>query len=85
MQDITSLKGPVEKLGDDLVLRIPLEAGGDRLVECSKGIGEVHGAFLEVVIPTWLAEKLGITEGSWVSVDNANGKFNLRPLVDPVQ
>ncbi len=81
-RDVTSLQGPVEKIDGKLTLLIPLEAGGDEFVECSRGIGEVDGEYLRIVIPEWLASKLGIQEGTLVSVNNANGKFNMQPI-DP--
>jgi len=80
MENITSLKGPVESVDGRLVLRIPLAAGGSQLVECSRGIGEVEGECLNVSIPAWLAEKLGIQAGSHVRVDNHDGKFNIHPV-----
>ncbi len=78
MAKFTSLRGPVESIDGKLMLRIPLEAGGSEFVACSRGIGEIDGAFLTIEIKDWLAEKLGITEGCFVSIDNANGKFNIR-------
>lgn len=84
MQDdeITSLEGPVEMVNRQLMLLIPLSAGGDRFIECARGIGEIEGDYLKVVIPDWLAETLKIQEGSQVTVDNKDGKFNIHP-VDP--
>jgi hypothetical protein len=49
------------------------------LVACSRGIGEVNGDFLSIHIKDWLAERLGMSEGSTVVVDNASGTFNIRP------
>jgi hypothetical protein len=72
----------VEKIDGKLILRIPLEAGGSELLECSRGISEVEGDYLKILIPEWLAGVLRIDEGSLVSVDNANDKFNIHP-VDP--
>jgi hypothetical protein len=77
VENVTSLRGPVEKIGGKLILRIPLEAGGSELLECSRGISEVEGDYLKILIPEWLAGVLRIDEGSLVSVDNANGKFNI--------
>ena len=37
---------------------------------------------MKITIPEWLAGVLRIDEGSVVSVDNANGKFNIHPI-DP--
>ncbi len=82
--EVTSLTGPVEKVDGKLMLRIPLGTGGDQFIECARGISEVDGAYINVTIPDWLAAKLGITEGSVVSVDNENGKFNIT-LVPPHQ
>lgn len=78
MDDVTRVEGPVELLDGKLTLMIPLDAGGAEFLDCSRGIGVVENEFLRVTIPDWLAAKLGIYEGTLVSVDNANGKFNLR-------
>ncbi len=78
--DVTSLRGPVEKIDGQLTLLIPLEAGGDQLIDCSRGISEIQGKFLKIVIPDWLAGRLRIEEGDLVSIDNANGKLNIRPV-----
>jgi hypothetical protein len=80
--DIISLQGPVEKIEGKLVLRIPLEAGGSELIECSRGISEVEKDYLKITIPEWLAGMLRIDEGSLVSVDNRNGRCNIHPM-DP--
>ena len=77
MGDVVSLQGPVEKIGGKLVLRIPLSAGGEELIQCSRGISEIEDDFLKIVIPDWLAAKLAISEGSLVQVDNREGKFNM--------
>ena len=77
--EVTSLGGPVERVDGRLVLHIPLAAGGSALINCSRGIGRVEEDMLIVTIPDWLAEQLGITEGSAVIVDNRNGKFNITP------
>jgi len=81
-ENFTSLQGPVEKTDGKLVLYIPLSAGGNQFIECSKGIFEVEGEFLKIVIPEWLAGMLRIEDGSLVKVDNKDGKFNIHP-VDP--
>lgn len=77
MDDFISIKGPVECVDGDLVLRIPLDEGGYELVPVAGRIGEVKDGCLCVVIRPWLAEKLGIREGSLVFVDNKNGKFTI--------
>jgi hypothetical protein len=78
--DVYSLQGPIEKVDGKLVLRIPLEAGGDEFVECSKGISDVRDGCLVIEIRDWLADKLRVEEGDLVNIDNANGKFNIRPV-----
>jgi hypothetical protein len=60
-----------------IAILIPLEAGGAVLAPLAKGIGEIDGDFLKVVIRPWLAEKLRTVAGSLVIVDNANGKFTI--------
>ena len=82
--NITSLQGPVEKIGEKLVLRIPLEAGGSELIECSRGISEIDGEFLRITFPEWLAGMLRIDNGNIVNVNNRNGKCNIQP-VNPQQ
>ena len=82
-EDVTSLEGPVEKIDGKLMLLIPLGAGGGRLIECSRGIAEIEGDLLKIVIQDWLADLLRIQAGSRVSVDNKDGKFNIHPL-DPM-
>lgn len=79
MTDIISLQGPVESIDGKLMLRIPLDAGGAELVECSRGIGQPDEEFLNIVIQPWLATTLNVHEGSIVTVDNRDGKFNIHP------
>ena len=70
---IISVQGPVEKIEGKLVLRIPLEAGGSELIECSRGISQVEKDYLKITIPEWLAGMLRIGAGRLLSVDNRNG------------
>jgi hypothetical protein len=79
MTDIISLQGPIESIDGKLMLRIPLDAGGAELVECSRGIGQTDEDFLNVIIQPWLATTLNVHEGSIVTVDNRDGKFNIHP------
>ena len=81
MADVISLSGPVESLNGGLVLMIPLDAGGSELAEVARGIGVIDGEFLRITIPQWLAKKFGLREGSMVSVNNLDGKFNILPDV----
>jgi formylmethanofuran dehydrogenase subunit D len=77
MSDIISLEGPLELMDGELVVCIPLNAGGDKFVALTKQIGRVVGENLVIVIKPWLAEKLSVSEGSLVVVDNRYGKFNI--------
>ncbi len=61
------------------MLRIPLSAGGNLLEECTRGISVVHDDMLCIEIKDWLAQKLSLSETSVVTVDNADGKFNIHP------
>ena len=79
MEEVMSLEGPGLKIDGELVLIIPLSAGGDALQECSRGISEVQGDFLKIVIPEWLAGMLRIEEGDLVCVEDADGKFHITP------
>ena len=71
------IEGVVERLDGELALKIPLDVGGRGLAPLTSGIGAVIGDHLIVVIKPWLAEQLRISEGSYVEVDNANGKFTI--------
>jgi len=77
MNEITSIKGPVQAIDGKLTLLIPLDAGGDELIQCTQGIGEVQGESLRIVIPDWLADKIGLYDGCLVHIDNRDGKFNM--------
>jgi hypothetical protein len=81
MPDIVtvSLSGPIEESDGELVLLIPLSAGGYILAATARGIGQIEGNFLKVTIPPWLAAKLEISAGSIVNIDNTGGKFNITP------
>ena len=77
MSDVMSLEGPVLKRDGQLLLLIPLDAGGEDFVECSRGISELEDGFLKIVIPEWLAGMLRVDEGDLVVISNANGKFGI--------
>jgi hypothetical protein len=78
MEGVLSLEGPVLKVNGELVLLIPLNGGGSELMECSRGISEVQGEFLKIVIPEWLAGMLRIEEGDLVCVHNGDNKFHIQ-------
>jgi hypothetical protein len=80
MDGFASLQGPVEKVDGNLVLRIPLAAGGDEFVECSRGVSEIKDGYLVIEIKQWLAGVLRIEQGDLVSVNNADGKLNITPV-----
>ena len=77
MEDVMSLEGSVLKINGELVLMIPLSDGGDELADCSRGISELQGEYLKIVIPEWLAGMLRIEEGDLVCMNNADGKFHI--------
>ena len=77
MSHSIAIERPIERVGDDLMLRILLAEGGAELAPLARGIGEIEGESLCVVIKPWMAERLRIDEGSLVIVDNVNGKFTI--------
>ena len=77
MEEVMSMEGPVLKINGALVLFVPLCAGGAELAECSRGIAEVQGEFLRIIIPEWLAGLLRIEEGDLVCVHNAGGTLHI--------
>jgi hypothetical protein len=79
MDEVMWLEGPVLKVNGQLTLLIPLEAGGADLIDCSRGISEVEGPCLKIVIPEWLAGLLRIEEGDLVCVSNSDGKLHIEP------
>ena len=79
MEELMALQGPVLKINGELVLVIPLAVGGNELIDCSRGISDVQGDFLRIVIPEWLAGMLRIDEGDLVCVDNSDGKLHVQP------
>jgi len=75
-----SLTGPVERVNGELTLRIPLHAGGAALAAAAGRIATADEHNLNIVIKPWLAEQLGISEGSLVDIDNVDGQFNVRTV-----
>jgi antitoxin component of MazEF toxin-antitoxin module len=68
-------QGPVETIGGELILRIPLSAGGSQLAESAGDMGRVEGEYLIVRVPPQLAESLGIGAGDTVVVSDQNRKL----------
>ena len=62
--DFISIEGPVERVGNDLMIRIPLGEGGEELASSADGVGEVRDGCLCVVIEPWLAQNLHVRAGS---------------------
>ena len=77
MLEVISLEGPVIKKDDRLMLLIPLSEGGEELIACSRGMSEVVGDCLKIIIPEWLAGLLRVEEGDLVNINNLHGKFNI--------
>ena len=80
MNDVISLEGPVLKVDGQLALMIPLTAGGSELVECSRGISEIDGEFLKIILPEFLVGLLRVEEGDLVWIHNTDGKFNIQAV-----
>ena len=74
---VISLEGPVIKKDGQLLLLIPLTEGGEELKECSKGISEIAGRCLKILLPDWLAKMQPVEEGDLVCINNLNGKLNI--------
>ncbi len=72
-----SLRGPVEREDGGLVLRIPLDAGGEQLWLVGEAISEIDGDDLVILIPDRVAEMMHVGEGTEVYVDNRDGKLNI--------
>jgi len=51
-----TLRARVKKLNGHLVVYIPLNAGGRQLAEVTRGLSDIEGKRLKIVIPGWLAE-----------------------------
>lgn len=81
MENVMALEGPVLKVNGELMLLIPLEDVATEVTERSRGISEVQGDFLKIVIPEWLAGMLEIEEGDLIRVDS-DGMLNIN-LADP--
>lgn len=72
-----SVHAPVERREDRLVLRIPMDAGGDKLQLVAQTSSFVEGNDLVVLLPEWLAHRMRLAEGSEVYLDDRWGKLNI--------
>ncbi len=79
-ENYISLQGPVERRENRLVLRIPMDAGGDRLQLVAKATSFVENDALVVLLPEWLAQRMHLGEGSEVNIDDRWGKLNIARL-----
>jgi len=77
MDNIVCIEGPVEDIDGKMMLRIPLNVGGEQLKKYVVSISTVDEQYLNIEIKPWLAEKLNIKVGSFVYVDNKEGKFTI--------
>jgi hypothetical protein len=68
----------IERIDGQLLIVLPLDEGGRRFVKCARGISHIHDDALHIQIPEWLSGMLRVEEGDSVSIDNADGKFNIR-------
>jgi hypothetical protein len=75
--DYLSLLGPIEREDDTLVVRSPLDGGGEQISLVARGISAVDGDDLVSTIPHWLAQKIDVSKGTEVYVDDRNGKLNI--------
>ncbi len=75
--DYLSLEGPVERLNGQLILRIPLEAGGQQLRQSVCTQCSVEGKDLIVPLPEWLSASIRLREGTAVHVDDRWGRLNI--------
>src|SRR5262245_16570363 len=76
------LEGPVELIDGKLTLAIPLAQGGAKLQKSASRISYVANDCLNVVIPDWLAAKMGIAKGTTVCVNNRDGRLNITKAQD---
>jgi len=65
-----------------LVLNVPLANGGSEFVECSKGISKVEEKYLKIVVPDWMATKMGFGKGSLVDINNRDGKLHIDSAIE---
>ena len=75
-EGVTCREGPVEWSEGWYVLRIPLDAGGDRLRRCCRAVSYVEDGVLHVVVPEVVMKPIA-AEGQNVIVDNRGGKLNI--------
>ena len=83
MENTLYSEWPIVKANGELMLLVPLaETIGS--VNPSGSSLDMHGKFLKIVIPEWLAEMLEVGEGDFLRVSNADGEFQIQPVQPPV-
>ena len=65
------------KPGHHLVLRVPMDAGGDSLQHVAGDMARVIDGRLVVFLPDWLAQKMHLHEGCEVHIDTRWGRLNI--------
>ena len=78
--EFVALEGPVERRGEQLVLRVPMKAGGERLQLVARTTSYEEDGRLVVVLPEWLSKRLKLEEGTAVHVDDRGGRLNIARL-----
>jgi len=76
--DELRLEGPVERIAGQLVVSVPLGEGGSQFIHCTRRIARIdlQRDCLDIFIPTSLATKIGIDDGSRVVISNQGGTFH---------
>lgn len=72
---VVRIEGPLEKIGERWLMRIPLTVGGDVLSATTSGIGQIKDGVLEIELPNQLVQNLKLKEGQHLWVHNATGEF----------
>jgi hypothetical protein len=72
---VVRIEGPLEKVGNRWLMRIPLTVGGDVLSAPTQGIGQIKNDILEIELPDQLVKNLNLKEGQHLFVHNATGEF----------
>ena len=83
-ENYISLQGPVERREDRLVLRIPMNAGGEKLQITARATSFVEDGNLVVLLPEWLAQRMQLGEGSEINIDDRWGKLNITRIHEGV-
>jgi len=77
LPDAFPLRARVQTLNGHLVVYVPLDRGGRQLASVTRGLSDIEGADLKIVIPEWLAQEIDVQDGTDISIDCQNGQFRL--------